>query len=109
MSGSAFFHSVKRSLVGALRLRRVARERERSRQLQARHRVHGIDEHDAAMIENPLELGGGFGGLTGGEVRQSANVDGIQAAEASDEADAAQGRDRSARRSAALGSPLPDQ
>ena len=43
------------------------------------------------MIENPLELGGGFGGLTCGEVRQSANVDGIQAAEASDEADAAQG------------------
>ena len=40
------------------------------------------------MIENPLELGGGFGGLTGGEVRQSANVDGIQAAETSDEADA---------------------
>ena len=43
------------------------------------------------MIENPLELGGGFGGLTGREVRQAANVDGIQAAEASDEADAAQG------------------
>ena len=40
------------------------------------------------MIENPLELGGGFGGLTRREVRQSANVDGIQAAEASDEADA---------------------
>ena len=34
-------------------------------------RVHRIDEHDAAMIENPLELGGGFGGLTGGEVGQS--------------------------------------
>ena len=40
------------------------------------------------MIENPLELGGGFGGLTCGEVRQSANIDGIQTAETSDEADA---------------------
>ena len=109
MSGSAFFHSVKEIVVGALRLHGVARERERSCQLQARHRVHGIDEHDASMIENPLELGGGFGGLTGGEVRQSANVDGIQAAETSDEADAAQARDRSARRSAALESPLPDR
>ena len=61
------------------------------------------------MIENPLELGGGFGGLTCCEVRQSANVDGVQAAEASDEADAPKRRDRSARRSAALESPLPDQ
>ena len=34
--------------VDALRLHGVARERERSCQLQARHRVHGIDEHDAA-------------------------------------------------------------
>ena len=64
---------------------------ERSRQLQARQRVHGIDEDDAAMIDNPLELGGSFGGLTGGEVRQSANVDRVQAAEASDEADATEG------------------
>jgi hypothetical protein len=39
------------------------------------------------MIKNPLELGGGFGGLTCGEVGQSANVDGIQPAETSDEAD----------------------
>ena len=49
---SAFFQSVKRSL--------------RSRQLQRRQRVHGIDEHAAAMIENPLELANGFGGLTCG-------------------------------------------
>ena len=40
------------------------------------------------MIDNPLELDGGFGGLMCCKVRQSANVDGIQAAEASDEADA---------------------
>ena len=43
------------------------------------------------MIENPLELGGGFGGLTGGEVRHSANVDGVQAAEAPDEANTPKG------------------
>jgi hypothetical protein len=43
------------------------------------------------MIENSLELAGGFGGLTCREVRYSANVDGVQAAEAPDEADAAQG------------------
>ena len=43
------------------------------------------------MIENPLELADGFGGLTGGEVGQSANVDGVQTAEASDVTDAAQG------------------
>ena len=40
------------------------------------------------MIENPLELGGGFGGLTCREVCLAANVDGVQGAEAPDEADA---------------------
>ena len=44
------------------------------------------------MVEDPLELAGGFGGLTGREVGQSANVDGVQAAEASDEADATRAR-----------------
>jgi len=39
------------------------------------------------MVDNPLKLGGGFGGLTGCEVRQSSNVDGIQATETPDEAD----------------------
>ena len=39
------------------------------------------------MIEDFLELAGSFGGLTCREVRQSADVDGIQAAEASDETD----------------------
>src|SRR6185503_13398940 len=66
----------------------IARERERSCQLQARHRVDRIDEDDASMIENPLELGGGFGRLTCCEVSQTADIDRIQAAEASDEADA---------------------
>jgi hypothetical protein len=47
-----------------------------------------VDEQDASMIENPLELGGRFGGLTCCQVRHSANVDGIQAAEACGEADA---------------------
>ena len=75
-------------LIGAFRLYSVARKRERSSQLQARHRVHRIDEDDAAMIENPLKLADGFGGLTCREVRLAANVDRVQAAEASDEADA---------------------
>ena len=48
--------------VGTLRLHRVARERERSCQLKARQRVHRIDEDDAPMIDNPLELADGFGG-----------------------------------------------
>ena len=43
------------------------------------------------MIENPLEFAGSFGGLPGREVRQSANVDGVQASETSDDADAAKG------------------
>src|SRR5262245_32618138 len=77
--------------VGTLRLHRVARERERSGQLQARQRIHGIDEDDAAMIENPLELGGSLGGLTGCEVCEPANVDRIQSAEVCVEADAANG------------------
>src|SRR4029453_15457899 len=81
----------KKIVVGVFRLRDVAREYERSRQLQARHGVHGIDEHDASMIENSLKLAGGLGGLTCREVRDAANVDGVKAAEASDEADAAQG------------------
>ena len=81
----------KEIVVGASRPHGIARERERSRQLQPRHRVHGIDEYDASMIENPLELGGGFGGLTCREVRLAANVDRVQAAEASDEADSPKG------------------
>ena len=89
MSGSAFFQSVKRSLVGALRLHRVARERERACQLQARQRVHRIDEHDAAMIENPLELGGGLCGPIRRQVGFAANVDGIESAEIPTEANAA--------------------
>src|SRR5262245_11167880 len=40
------------------------------------------------MIENPLELAGRVGRLTGCEVSQSANVDGVQGAEAVDVADA---------------------
>ena len=40
------------------------------------------------MIENPLKFTDGFGGLTCREIRQAANIDGIQAAEVSDEADA---------------------
>jgi hypothetical protein len=48
------------------------------------------------MIDNPLELARGFGGLTGCEVRRSANVNGVQAAERSDETDTPQERDRSA-------------
>ena len=40
------------------------------------------------MIENPLEFGGGFYRVMRREVRQAANVNGIQAAEASGKADA---------------------
>ena len=43
------------------------------------------------MIENPLKLAGCIGGSTCCEVRHSANVDRVQAAEASDEADSAKG------------------
>jgi hypothetical protein len=39
------------------------------------------------MIAHPLELCGGFFGLTCCEIRQSASIDGIRAAETSDEAD----------------------
>ncbi len=47
--------------VDTLRLHRAAREHECSCQLQARHRVHVIDEDDTAMIEHPLELAGALG------------------------------------------------
>jgi hypothetical protein len=43
------------------------------------------------MVEDPLELARGGAGLTHSEVRQSANIDGVQAAEVSDEADAPEG------------------
>ena len=43
------------------------------------------------MIENLLKLADGFGGLTGREVRLAANVDRVQAAEASDDADGPKG------------------
>src|SRR5262249_40582598 len=65
-------------VIGAFRLHGVAREREYSPQLQARHRVHGIDEDEPSVMENPLEFGGGFGGLTCCEVGQTANIDEIQ-------------------------------
>lgn len=73
----AILPQLEQILVGALRLRGVAGEGARSRQLEARHRIHRIDQHDASMVENPLELGGSFGGLTGREIRLTANVDGV--------------------------------
>ena len=91
MSGSAFFHSVKQIVVDASRLGGVARERERSRQLQPRQRVYGIDEHDASMVDNPLKLGGGLYRLLRRQIRQAANVDRIELAEVPIEADAARG------------------
>ena len=51
------------------------------RQLQARQGVHGIDEDDASVIENPLKLGGGLRGLIRREECQPAVVDGVQATE----------------------------
>jgi len=76
-------------VVSAFRVQDVAGERTRSRELQARHGIQGVDENDASMIENPLEFAGGFGWLTCHEVRQAANVDRVQTAETSREADAA--------------------
>ena len=58
--GVGVFPQRKKIVVGAFRLHRVARKRERSCQVQACHRVHGINEHDTSMIENPPEFGGGF-------------------------------------------------
>ena len=78
-------------VVGDLRFCRVARECVRSRQLQARHCVHRIDEHDTSMIDNALELGGGLHRLPRRQVREAANLDRIQLAEVAIEADAAQG------------------
>ena len=52
----------KRIVVSGLRVHDVTPERERPRQLQPRRGVHGIDEHDAVVIENPLEFAGGFEG-----------------------------------------------
>jgi hypothetical protein len=43
------------------------------------------------MIENPLELTGGLGGLTRSQVRLAPNVDGIESAKKTVEADAADG------------------
>jgi hypothetical protein len=63
--------------VGAFRLHGFARECERSCQLQTRHGVHRIDEHDASMIENPLELGGGLCGLIRRKVGLTAHIDGL--------------------------------
>ena len=51
MSGSAFLHSVP-MVVDAFRLHGIARERERSRQLEARHCIHRIGEDDASRVED---------------------------------------------------------
>src|SRR5688500_19389423 len=78
-------------LVGALRLHSVARERERSCQLQARQRGHWIHQHDGRVVDNPLKLGGGRPGLVRGEIRLTANVDGIEPAEIRAEAEGTYG------------------
>ena len=67
----------KQIVVHASRLHGVARERERSGQLQPRERVDGIHEHDASMVDNPLKLGGGRYRLRRRQIRQAANVDGV--------------------------------
>ena len=81
----------KQIVVHALRLDGIARERQRSRQLQPRERVYGIDEHDASMVDNPLELGGGLYRLLRRQIRQAANVDRIELSEVAIETDAALG------------------
>ena len=58
-------------------------------ELQARHRTHRIAEHDAWMVENPLELGGGLCGPICRPVSLAANVEGIESAEVPAEANAA--------------------
>src|SRR4029079_10966227 len=77
-------------VVGAFRLHCVTRQYKRSCQLQARQRIDRIDEGDAPVIENPLELGDRFGGLLRNLVCQPANINRIQLAEESIEADAAE-------------------
>src|SRR5262245_3421648 len=79
-------------VVSASRFPGVAGARQRFRQLQARHGIHGVDENDASMIENPLEFAGGVGRPTCREVRESAHVDRVQTTESSNEADAAKGK-----------------
>lgn len=76
--------------IGSLRLCSVAREHERTRQLQARHGIEGIDKDDAAVIDDPLKFSGRLRWLTRGKLGQSPHVDVIETAEASDEADAAE-------------------
>ena len=61
--GIGILPEIEQVLIGTLRFRPVARRDERSRQLQARHGVHRIDEHDASMVKDPLELGGRLCGL----------------------------------------------
>ena len=69
----------------------VARKRERSCELQPRQRVYRIDEHDASMVDDPLELGGGLRGLLRCQIREAANVDRIELAEMRIESDPALG------------------
>jgi hypothetical protein len=55
---------IEKIFVGSLDPDDTAPRRERARQLQARHGIDRILEHDAAVIENLLELGRTFHGLT---------------------------------------------
>ncbi len=53
----------------------VSRHPERSRQLQARHRVHRIDGAHPEVIDDLLEFRGGFRRSTRHQERQAAQVD----------------------------------
>jgi hypothetical protein len=72
-------------------LHRVASQHERSRRVEPHQRIHRIDEDDAAMPENPLELGSSFGVFPCRQIRQSANADRIERSETPIEGQAARG------------------
>ena len=79
--GVGVFPQREEILVGRLGLGRSPDNSEGSAQLQVRQRADRIADHDPAVIENLLELRGGFGALMCRQIGQATHIDRIERAD----------------------------
>src|ERR1022692_3808157 len=79
--GVGVFPEAEEILVGSLCLAPISRQSERPAQLQARQCAYGIGENDARVVEDLLELRGGFGAPMRQQTGLAAQVHRIEVSE----------------------------
>src|ERR1017187_10230011 len=79
--GVGVFPEDKEILIGGFRLCGIALQGVGASKLQMRQRTYGVADYDPAMVENFLELSGGFGALVRGQIGEATHINRIQATE----------------------------